>query len=213
MTCSVLGIYLLFPLAGAFDLVPPVMPPAFTISFKEMVSIKTKERAENFGFLSYSINMYSMRIDKFEGQVDVLCHESLLNIEHPSAYCELLFANDKRLYIIYPEQEKCCRLCEPEKQCTVIKDTWLLNSTYVGNVTFDGSICFGWQIRGATTIDTWYVRTDGVPCQLRTQSFNGDIMHNFTFYQESFVYNPPPKPAVFEIPKYCTKKCPIPYPG
>ena len=76
-----------------------------------------------------------------------------------------------------------------------------------------GRQCAGWWKKGAVTpADTCFVDRHGVLCRYHevVMDTRQPILHNLTF--DASTYNTAiSDPSVFDIPRYCQKRCPHPF--
>ena len=93
----------------------------------------------------------------------------------------------------------------PQSHCDL-----LLCCSLVETISIEGRDCAGWAKRGAVAAaDTWYVDRQGVPC--RYHEVVNKVLHNLTFVPSTFSTQPLDR-ELFQVPAYCQKKCPHPYP-
>lgn len=190
---------------------PPIWPSRYSVHFLEEGHLPGESPFyQNNGSWYYDFDNNVALFDKGQGQHDFECSEQakFLSPIQPHAPCQLLFAHDTNMYVIYPNTKTCCTPCGEKQYCGLIKPNWLANSTYFGNQTFEGKTCYGWEITGSTTKDYWYVTDKNVPCQYhQIPPGKGGAITSLTFHQESYKLSVPDS-SFFAIPDYCTSKCP-----
>merc|ERR1712241_548636 len=125
--------------------------------------------------------------------------------------CHLIFAPTTDMFVHYPNQETCCRVCPVGVGCTPLNPSWLQNSTYEGTEIIEGTECQVYYQEGAVAKDYWMETVEGTPCRYY-ESLPKDfplVFHNITFFPETYSTEAIPD-YIFDVPDYCYQDCPKP---
>ena len=117
----------------------PVWPETFRVDFHEILySRPMTYDYECEGRWYYDVTNNRARFDHYQGQLDNFCQGQGLSDFKRTDDCHLLFSPDTAMYVHYPNQKTCCRLCAPGVRCTPLKPNWIENATMEGieKVTF-----------------------------------------------------------------------------
>lgn len=197
--------------AKASFLTPPLWPSSYSVDFQEEGHAPgSKPLYTNKGSWYYDFKQNIGRFDKGAGQQDFACQQQAhhLSPNDLHAPCQLLFAKDTNMYVIYPNTKTCCTPCGEKEFCSLIKPNWLSNSTYVGTRVYEGNACYGWEINGSTSKDYWFVTKMNVPCEYHQIPYKvSEAIVSMNFTQESYKTDEPDQ-SLFIIPSYCKEKCP-----
>ena len=189
----------------------PILPNTYSQDFHRIMYGPKQIYNDNDGKVWYDYTNQRARYDYIEPQHERLCQDQDLSPDNPEDTCHIIFAESGAMYAHYPNQESCCRYCEPGLFCTVLRPDWMINATFVGTEVVEESECNVYSIAGFQT-NYWAQTEDGVPCRYWISLPNDDfpIVHdNKTYNQGSFSLDPIPD-SVFEIPEYCDRPCPNP---
>lgn len=113
----------LFAVLVSTQVPPPVWPEVFTQSFVESY---TTSRMHVSGKVHYDSKRGAERVDRTDGQHEILCGSVLPNVTSPCTH----LVNNKKRYIIYPERRMCCMCCDEAHGCGVSKRDWLSSAKY-----------------------------------------------------------------------------------
>ncbi|GFR95616.1 secreted protein [Elysia marginata] len=169
-----------------------------------------KVLSKNNGTWYYDWTNKRARFDHGEGQTNNFCGGQGLSPKDPRAPCSLIFSPEENMYVFYPKSYTCCRLCGKEQGCTILKPDWIhKDSKLLYEEKINGDNCYGYGKKGAvTTYDVMFSDVSGYFC--RYHEVVAEIVHNLTFYRESFNFDPLPD-YLFEVPRWCNEICPHPY--
>jgi hypothetical protein len=174
--------------------------------------------SRNPGTWHYDYTNKRARFDHDGGQVNNFCQGSDLQndrfdppIKNASGNCRLLFQPNGHMKVIYPDENRCCELCNSTTEgCTVLKPSWLAKGKYWGSLTVNGRKCDRFCEPGsAAAADCWAQDSKGVPCNYFEYFLipsMGNFSHSMDFDPGSYS-TAPPKAEIFEVPSYCTEKC------
>ena len=104
---------------------PPVWPEIFHQSFVENYNSTHLRTSGRFYFDS---KRDMMRIDRLDGQHDMVCGSILPNVSSP---CTQLI-RDKKRYIVHPQRRLCCMCCDQAHGCGTLRRDWLNTAKYIG---------------------------------------------------------------------------------
>jgi hypothetical protein len=172
----------------------------------------------NKGTWHYDYTNKQARFDHDAGQVNNFCQGSDLQndrfnppIKNGSGNCQLLFQSNGHMKVIFPDENRCCELCNSTKQgCTPLKPTWLSQATFWGQIEVGGRKCDRFCEPGsAAAEDCWSQDSEGVPCNYFEYFLipsMGNFSHNMDFDAKSYSKKTP-SADIFAEPSYCTEKC------
>ena len=194
----------------------PVWPLTFTAAFSEILyNNNGTVLATNPGMWYYDFANRRARFDHLKGQATNFCSGQGLSDDEPDADCRLIFAPGTEMYVHYPSKGTCCQLCEKGIGCSPLLPDWIADGKPLGAEQVGGSECRGFVKRGAVADDYWFDTADDphVPCRYYEVLDFGYVVfyHNLTFDQASYSTAPIPD-SVFDVPDYCNKMCPHPFP-
>lgn len=102
---------------------PPVWPETFSQSFVESY---TTTHMHISGKVHYDYKNGAERVDRTDGQHEILCGSVLPNVASPCTH----LVKDKKRYIVYPERRQCCMCCDEAHGCGVSQRDWLKDAKY-----------------------------------------------------------------------------------
>ena len=190
----------------------PVWPETFRVDFHEILYGKLLTYYECEGTWYYDIANDRARFDHFQGQLDNFCQGQGLSPRKPRDECHLLFSPDTAMYVHYPNQGTCCRLCAVGIGCAPLRPDWMANGTLQGTEDVQGKQCKVYHEQGAVAQDYWMDTMDDRPCRYYESlpEENPYFFHNLTFYPETYSVETIDD-FIFDIPDYCYRDCPNPY--
>ncbi len=121
----------LFVASVLSQVAPPVWPEVFHQSFVESYD-NTRVRISGRFYFDSKRDM--MRIDRLDGQHDMICGSILPNISNP---CTMLIRDQKR-YVVLPQRRQCCMCCDQAHGCGTLKRDWLSTAKYEGEEEHQG---------------------------------------------------------------------------
>merc|ERR1712130_809010 len=192
----------------------PVWPKTFKVLFHESIYNKSTVLCKNKGAWYYDYANMRVRYDHLEGQINDFCQGQNLSPDKPRDDCHLIFSPSLEMFVHYPNQKTCCRLCIKNIGCTPLKPNWIQNGTFIGTEQIEGRTCFVYTELGAVARDYWIQTLDGSPCRYYEtfpQQVDPVIFHNMTFFPATYSTKPIDD-SIFAIPEYCNKDCPNPFP-
>lgn len=138
MSKLILGLCLIALAVSQID--PPVWPETFTQSFVESYAFT---HLHVTGKIHYDAKRDAERIDRNDGQYEILCGSVLPNVTTPCSH----IVKDKKRYIVYPERRQCCMCCDEAHGCGVTKRDWLKTAKYEGEETLSGESFYKWGLQ------------------------------------------------------------------
>lgn len=190
----------------------PVWPKTFRVDFHEILYGRLLTYYQCEGRWYYDVANNRARFDHYHGQLDNFCQGQGLSKLKPRDDCHLLFSPDKAMYVHYPNQKTCCRLCAPGIGCTPLIPNWIVNASMEGVEKVEGKDCKIYHEEGAVAQDYWFETLDKKPCRYfeKIPKVNPTFFHNLTFYPETYSLDDLDD-SIFDVPEYCYKDCPNPY--
>ncbi|XP_066910701.1 uncharacterized protein [Clytia hemisphaerica] len=191
----------------------PIWPKRFQVDFHEVLYKTSETIYQCKGRWYYDLTNQRVRFDHYQGQMDNFCQGQNLSVSDPTADCHLLFAPDTSMFVHYPNQKTCCRLCLPGIGCSPLRFDWIANATMQGTEEVEGKECKKYYEEGAVAHDYWFETIDKKPCRYFEQipKQNPFIFHNLTFFPDTYSEDVLDD-SIFMVPEYCHRDCPHPYP-
>mmetsp|Transcript_2588 Transcript_2588/g.6416 ORF Transcript_2588/g.6416 Transcript_2588/m.6416 type:complete len:263 (+) Transcript_2588:3-791(+) len=191
----------------------PRWPLVFRADFSEVL-YDADGAVENPGRWYYDFAHKRARFDHLKGQQNNFCAGQGLSDDVPDEPCHLIFSPDTAMYVHYPTRRTCCQLCKAGIGCSPLLPDWIADGRLVGHETIGGHSCAQYFKRGAVADDYWFETAEGMPCRYYEVLQFGPktIYHNITFAPSTYSTDPIDN-AVFDVPSYCNKMCPHPFPS
>ena len=102
-----------------------------------------------------------------------------MSVDNPTDDCHLLFSPDTSMYVHYPNQKTCCKLCSPGIGCTPLRFDWIANATLAGTEQVKWKLCsflLIWISKRQDDKKTWRHYTN------RIRVFLMDWIHCFLYF-------------------------------
>merc|ERR1719273_2798162 len=128
--------------AVSLDPDPPLWADEFSVSVDQNITYKGVTYLNTFMYY-YDAKDEVERTDHGKGQFDELCR-SIKGKEFSDEECSFLVAKDGWRYLLFPNDNSCCRYCHADHGCGMIRKDWLHGSAYVGEMNVGGTLCDGW---------------------------------------------------------------------
>ena len=185
----------------------PVWDAQFSVPVNQTIKIRDIHTYNSTFWYYYDAVNGVSRTDHGRGQADELCR-SVRGKELSDQPCTMIVNKDGWRYIIFPEESSCCRYCNAEHGCGIVRRDWLRNSTYVGQKTIRGRLCDGWVVKG-TEVNYYYATADAAqePCEFYEGYPSLKVGINIWSYSTTQYKTGPQDPKLFEVPSDCTSKC------
>jgi hypothetical protein len=193
----------------------PLWPLTFQAEFQEVLyDGEGAVHSNNPGAWYYDFAHRRARFDHLKGQKNNFCAGQGLSDSSPDEPCHLIFSPDTAMYVHYPTQRTCCQLCTAGIGCSPLLPDWIQDGRLVGREDIGGHSCTQYFKRGAVADDYWYETEAGMPCRYHEvlQFGSSTTYHNLTFDQSTYSTSAIDD-SIFEVPSYCGKMCPHPFPS
>lgn len=178
----------------------PIWPLEWTSNFNETAYYNLNginSSGQTNGIFYYDFGRARQRIDRDNGQFDRYCGTELPGVE---AKCQMITVNNA-LWLVFPDQQKCCECCTNAQGCGVVSNSWLSRSEFKGTQTLGGYEVNVWFEQGFG--ENWYYDTTlgHFPVGI---FMTGDLEMQFdpkTYTTASI------DDSMFVLPGYCSGMC------
>ena len=147
---------------------PPFWGPTWTAPFLQTLTlvpgIWVQQNNVTWYYDATTLPVGSSLYKHGEGQFDEIC-TGVAGHTKGNEECWLLASSDSWRYVIYPQTNECCRVCNVSDYCGIVSPSWLQdNSTYVGQATIEGMLCDGFLKVGGEHNYYYAEVGSGQPC-------------------------------------------------